>query len=196
MASEILIKGMVCERCVSVIKEGVHALGYPVEKISLGKLTFRNDNDGAALERIGKFLQQKGFHVISNKQVRIVRRVKELIKEVFAENTRYDLRHKFSALLSEDLRMNYDSISELFTRLEGVTLEKYIIRKRLEKVVELLVYADFTLTEIAYLTGFSSINHLSKQFKQLTGYSPSHYKVIKKAKEKLSGPSGENLYIL
>jgi AraC-like DNA-binding protein len=89
---------------------------------------------------------------------------------------KYDPRLKFSSLLSGNLHMSYDSISELFTQLEGITLEKYIISKRLEKVKALLVYSDFTLTEIAYMTGFSSINHLSGQFKELTGLSPSHFK--------------------
>jgi AraC family transcriptional regulator len=83
--------------------------------------------------------------------------------------------------------MNYDSVSELFTQIEGITLEKYIITKRLEKVKELLVYTEFTLTEIAYITGFSSINHLSRQFKELTGFSPTHFKSIRTTKQKLAG---------
>ena len=87
--------------------------------------------------------------------------------------------------------MNYDSISELFTHLEGITLEKYIITRRLEKVKELLVYTEFTLTEIAYITGFSSINHLSKQFKELMGFSPSHYKSVRSSKQKLAGKTSE-----
>jgi AraC family transcriptional regulator len=187
MASDILIKGMVCERCVYVIKDGITNLGYDVNHVSLGKLSLKSDIDKAGYQRIENFLDENGFEMISNRQVRIVNQAKELIHEVFAENVKYDSKLKFSALLSEALHMNYDSISELFTQLEGITLEKYIITKRLEKVKELLVYTEFTLTEIAYITGFSSINHLSRQFKELTGFSPSHFKSVRSEKKKLAG---------
>ncbi len=187
MTSEISIKGMVCERCISVIHDGVINLGYEVEKISLGKLIFKSEIDKDGYHRIEQFLNENGFEMISNRQVRIVSQAKELINEVFGQNVKYDTRLKFSSLLSETLHMNYDSISELFTELEGITLEKYIITKRLEKVKELLVYTEFTLTEIAYITGFSSINHLSRQFKELTGFSPSHFKYVRSSKQKLAG---------
>lgn len=172
---------------MSVIKDGITHLGYDVAKISLGKVSINQDLDKNALDRIGYFLSENGFELTSNRYVRIVSQAKELINEVFSENLKYDSRLKFSTLLSERLHMNYDSISELFTEMEGITLEKYIITKRLEKVKELLVYAEFTLTEIAYITGFSSINHLSRQFKALTGFSPSHFKSIRTEKKKIAG---------
>jgi AraC-like DNA-binding protein len=187
MASEILIKGMVCERCVSVIKEGITNLGVEIAKISLGKLSLKSDIDKEVYNNIEQFLTENGFELISNRQVRIVTHAKELINEVFGQNIKYDSKLKFSSLISETLHMNYDSISELFRQIEGITLEKYIITKRLEKVKELLVYTEFTLTEIAYITGFSSINHLSRQFKELTGFSPSHFKSIRTTKQKLAG---------
>ena|SRR5688572_18301356 len=191
MASDILIKGMVCERCVSVIKDGITDLGYEVNKVSLGKLSLNSELDKDDYQRIESFLTENGFEMISNRQVRIVNQAKDIIGEVFGENLKYDSKLKFSSLLSETLHMNYDSISELFTELEGITLEKYIITKRLEKVKELLVYTEFTLTEIAYITGFSSINHLSRQFKELTGFSPSHFKSIRSDKKKIAGQTQE-----
>jgi AraC family transcriptional regulator len=191
MASEILIKGMVCERCIAVIKEGITKLGHEVSKISLGKLSLNTEASKDELSKIETLLRENGFELIAKKQVRIVDQAKALINEVFSENVRYDSQLRFSSLLSEKLHLNYDSISELFSELEGITLEKYIITKRLEKVKELLVYADFSLTEIAYITGFSSINHLSRQFKELTGLSPSHFKALKKTKQNLSGSSAE-----
>jgi AraC family transcriptional regulator len=187
MATKILIKGMVCERCVSVIKDGITVLGFEVSNVSLGKLIFKNQPDQEGLSKIASFLAENGFELISNRQLRVVNEVKNIINEVFGVNLKYDARLKFSTLLSESLHMNYDSISELFTETEGVTLEKYIITKRLEKVKELLVYTEFTLTEIAYITGFSSINHLSRQFKELTGLSPSHFKSVRASKQKLAG---------
>lgn len=191
MASEILIKGMVCERCVSVIKDGITNLGFGIAKISLGKLCLKTDIDKKGYNQIEQFLGENGFELISNRQVRIVNHAKELINEVFGQNIKYDSKLKFSSLISETLHMNYDSISELFTQIEGITLEKYIITKRLEKVKELLVYTELTLTEIAYITGFSSINHLSRQFKELTGFSPTHFKSIRTTKQKLASQKSE-----
>ena len=191
MASEILIKGMVCERCMAVIKEGITNLGHEVSRISLGKLSLNTDLSKDELSKIETFLRDNGFELISKKKVRIVDQAKALINEVFSENVRYDSQLRFSSLLSEKLHLNYDSISEVFSELEGITLEKYIITKRLEKVKELLVYTKFSLTEIAYITGFSSINHLSRQFKELTGLSPSHFKAVKNTKQNISGRSAE-----
>ena len=192
MTTEILIKGMVCERCVSVIKDGLTALGYKINKISLGKLFIETELNKNDQSRVEYFLAENGFTLISNRQLRIVTQAKELIADVFNKNTKYDSNLKFSSLLSENLHMNYDSISALFTELEGITLEKYIIAKRLEKVKELLVYTEFTLTEIAYITGFSSINHLSRQFKELTGFPPSHFKSVRQSKQTLSGKTTED----
>jgi AraC family transcriptional regulator len=193
MASAILIKGMVCDRCVTVIKEGITNLGYEINKVSLGKLSLKSDLDQEGYNRIECFLVENGFSMVSNRQVRIVSQAKELINEVFRQNVKYHAKLKFSSLLADTMHMNYDSISALFTALEGITIEKYIITKRLEKVKELLVYTDFTLTEIAYITGYSSINHLSRQFKELTGLSPSHFKEVRSSKEKLTGPVDNNL---
>ncbi|HET6542723.1 MAG TPA: helix-turn-helix domain-containing protein [Chryseolinea sp.] len=193
MVSEILIKGMVCERCVAAIKEGITNLGHNVTKVSLGKLSLQAEIDKEAYTRIEDFLNKNGFEIISNRQVRIVTQAKALINEVFEKNVKYNARLKFSSLLADTLHMNYDSISELFRQVEGVTLEKYIISRRLEKVKELLVYTKLTLTEIANITGFSSINHLSRQFKELTGLSPSHFKEVRSSKQKLSGHVSHNL---
>lgn len=192
MASEISIRGMVCERCIAVIKEGITNLGHEISKISLGKLSLTEELNNEESNKIESFLQSNGFELISKRQARIVNQAKELIDEVFRENVRYDSKLRFSALLSERLHLNYDSISETFSALEGITLEKYIIAKRLEKVKELLVYTEFSLTEIAYITGFSSINHLSRQFKELTGLSPTHFKTVKNTRLFISERSGPN----
>jgi len=193
MTADIQIKGMVCERCVSVVKEGITKLGFQIASISLGKLTLTKKVDDERLMVIESFLNKSGFELISNKQTRIVKQAKAVIAEVFSREIKADAHMKFSSLLSEKLNMNYDSISSLFTQSEGITLEKYIITKRLEKVKELLVYTELTLTDIAYFTGFSSINHLSRQFKELTGLAPSHFKSIKASKKTLSGKSPEVL---
>lgn len=187
MGTEISIKGMVCQRCIAVIEGGIRELGYKPDQISLGKLSFNTALDTNAIKRIEDLLTVNGFALISNRQVKIVKQVKDIIDEIFLKDGRHHNKVKFSSLLPERLHMNYDSVSELFASTEGITLEKYIIAKRLERVKELLVYTKLTLTEIAFITGFSSLNHLSRQFKQLTGLSPSHFKAIKKTKQTVSG---------
>ena len=187
-ATQFYIKGMVCNRCVSVIREGITEMGFNIEKISLGKISILNRIDAAGCIQIKNFLKQNGFELIDDKQTRIINRVKEIVNEVYSQPVKYDSKFKFSALLSESLHMNYTAISEAFSDAEGVTLEHYIIQKRLEKVKELLVYTEFTLTKIAYITGFSSINHLSRQFKELTGLAPSHFKSIRNVKKRISRP--------
>lgn len=185
---DILVKGMVCDRCKSVIVNGISNLGYRVKNASLGKLSLESPVDNEALTRIEAFLNKQGFEILSDRTSRLVNRVKEIVNETFGEN-KYDVKQKFSAVLSERLNMNYDSISEAFAEVEGVTIEKYIITRRLERVKELLVYSDLTLTGIAHATGFSSINHLSRQFKELTGFPPSHFRLLRHKKEKLSSTS-------
>lgn len=191
MASGILVRGMVCERCISVIKEGVKNLRYEITKISLGKLCLKTEPGAEDLRKIENFLETNGFEMISKRQVKITNQVKELIDHVFRHNAGHGSTPKFTALLSEKLHMNYDSIGALFRNLEGITLEKYIINKRLEKVKELLVYSNLTMTEIASTTGFNSISHLSRQFKQLTGLPPSHFKSLRSAKQMAAGESAD-----
>ena len=191
MATEILIKGMVCERCIAVIKEGITSLGHEISNISLGKVFMVKELGEDESNKIEAFLRDNGFELVSKKQLKIVSQAKQLINEVFSESIRYNSQLRFSTLLSDKLHLNYDSISATFSKIEGITLEKYIITKRLEKVKELMVYSELNLTEIAYMTGFSSMSHLSRQFKELTGLSPSRFKAVKKTKQELSAISSQ-----
>lgn len=176
MATEIMIRGMVCERCITIIRDGLTAFGFEVESISLGKLTFARSLDDKAKQTVESYLIENGFALISNRQIRIVNQVKQLIDDVFSDQSRRQPRIRFATYLPENLHLNYDSISHSFAELEGVTLEKYIISKRIDKVKELLVYTNRSLTEIAYDVGFSSINHLSRQFKDYTGQTPTCFR--------------------
>lgn len=191
MTTDIIIRGMVCERCVSVIREGITALGYPVDRITLGKVTLENPAGDKDLQTIRSFLLSQGFAPVTGRHIQLITRVKQLIDDMLFLKTIPAPKQRFSTLLADELHMNYDSISAVFTKLEGITLEQYVINRRLEKVIELLVYTDHTLTEIARMTGFSSINHLSRQFRRLTGHAPSHYKAIRKAKSDLSLRQGK-----
>lgn len=182
---------MVCERCVAVVKQGLEDMGYAVQRISLGRVTFRENISDDDKARVSSFLSKTGFELIADRQTKIVSQVKKVIDNVFDQNIKYDAQVRFSGLLADTLHMNYDAISQIFSETEGLSLEQYIIAKRLEKVKELLVYTDFTLTEIAYVTGFSSINHLSRQFKEITGLTPSYFKSVRNEKKKVANKADE-----
>lgn len=184
MQQEFFIKGMVCSRCIASIKKGAEALNLPLQQINLGKVTFSTQVTHSQQTEFINYLLSNGFEVISDRNTRMIEKVKELVS-VYLQNSE-NRKIKLSILLSENLNLNYDSISEQFSAHEGITLERYVIHQRIEKVVELLTYTSLSLTEISYKTGFSSINHLSKQFKQITGFTPSHYRKIKSVKEHIT----------
>lgn len=189
MQQSFLIKGMVCERCISFIREGSKKLGLSLQSISLGKIVFTDALNSTDQLKLINFLTEHGFEPISNRHERTIQQIKQLVAKFIEDSPNNRKKVKFSEIISESLHLNYDSISELFSSSEGVTLEKYIITKRIERVIELLTYSNLTLTEISYQLGFSSINYLSKQFKEIIGLSPSHYRQLKIEKEKLSARS-------
>ena len=178
--NQLYIKGMVCKRCVSVIRDGIQALGLQVEEISLGKIRIHKKIDSDEFRQIQSFLNQNGFDLINDRHFRMITHIKEIVNRIFSQSDKSNIKSKFSTLLADSLHLNYSTISEIFSKSEGITLEQYIINTRLEKVKELLVYSEYTLTEIAHVTGFSSINHMSGQFKELTGLPPSHFKALRK----------------
>jgi AraC family transcriptional regulator len=182
MEQHLLIKGMVCERCVRLIRREVQQMGLCISNISLGRVSFCLELSLDDQTRLAAFLMDHGFETMSDRNTRLVQQIKQLAHQHLVS----DHRIRFSTLLAEELHMNYDSISEIFSASEGITLEKYIIRELLEKVKELLVYSDKSLTEISHLLGYSSINHLSRQFKEMVGVPPSHFRQIQSVKQHIS----------
>jgi AraC-like DNA-binding protein len=189
MEQQFLIKGMVCDRCIRFISDEANRLKLPLQSISLGKLVFSKLLTSTDQIKFINFLTENGFESMSHRHERTIREVKKLVNEFLEESSNNRKKTKLSVNISEALHLNYDSVSELFSAIEGITLEKYVITKRIEKVIELLMYTDLSLTEISHQLDFSSINHLSKQFKEIVGLAPSHYRLLKKEKEKISAES-------
>lgn len=148
--------------------------GLPVKEISLGRVRVKEDLGEQQLQQVRALLLDLGFDLLISKQNQLIRQIKEAVEEVLDNAAQEgEAKVKLSAILAERLHISYNSISELFSNSEGVTLERYAIQRRLDKVKALLGCADRTLTEIACQTGFSSVHHLSRHFKDLTGLSPS-----------------------
>lgn len=172
----IHIKNMVCDRCVMAVSELFHHLGLHPTSVHLGEVEIdESDMDDVKLKQLDSELAKLGFERIDDRRSRII----EQIKQVVIETMRTDLSRmniKWSDLISERLHYEYTYLSALFSSVEGITLEQYIIRQKVERIKELIVYDELSLSEIAWQLGYSSTAHLSSQFKKVTGLPPSHFK--------------------
>jgi AraC family transcriptional regulator len=174
---------MVCPRCIKVVNDELHKLGLNVINVELGEATIEVNNHTINTNEIEKVLQSNGFELLDDKQGKLVEKIKTLIIEKIQNSQPGKLeKFNFSKYLSENLNVTYQYLSHLFSSLEDTTLEKFIIHVKIEKVKEFLVYDELTLSEIAYNLGYSSVQHLSNQFKKITGFTPSYYKNLKDKK--------------
>ncbi len=179
----LYIKNMVCPRCIKVVKDELQKLGLNVISVELGEATIEINNGPLNINEIKKNLENNGFELLDDKQGKLVEKIKTLIIDKIQNSKPGNLeKFNFSRYLSENLNVTYQYLSHLFSSLEDTTIEKYIIHQKIEKVKELLVYDELTLSEISYNLGYSSVQHLSSQFKQVTGFTPSYYKNLKDKK--------------
>ena len=166
-----------------VVKTELERLGLFPLSVELGEVELANEPDESEKQRVRKALQQYGFSLISDKKSLLIERVKNLLVEL-VQNNNSELKTNLSDFLSARLNHDYNHISSLFSLVEGITVEKYFIAQKIEKVKELLVYDELSLSEIAYQQNYSSVSYLSNQFKKVTGLTPSHFKNIKGIKRK------------
>ncbi|MDP2686302.1 MAG: AraC family transcriptional regulator [Aequorivita sp.] len=176
---KLLIKGMVCDRCIYVLSEELPKLGLEVTEIRLGEVIIKEMDEIIAEHVIRAMLQSNGFDLIYRKNQKIIEQIKSAVEKGINEQLNTGEPVKFSTLISNELHKDYDSLSSLFSSLEGYTLEKFIISKKIEKVKQFLVYTDQSLSDIAYAFGYSSPAYLSNQLKKYTGLTSSYYKRIR-----------------
>ena len=175
---------MVCNRCIRVVREELEKLGLQVQRVELGEVDLANGK-GIDLRRIQLVLENNGFELIEDKRVRIIERIKlSILKLVQHDHRTSPLKLNHSDYLSRELGHDYHSLSTLFSSVENITIEQYIILQKIERVKELLKYGELTLSEIAYKMGYSSVQHLSNQFKKVTGMTPSYFKDLKESLRK------------
>ena len=177
------IKNMVCNRCIMVVKAELEKLGLHPASVDLGEVVLNEELNDTQKDQVKTALEKVGFELIDNRKSQLIERVKTLLIElVHRQNNQ--LNTNLSGYLSQYLGHDYSGISTLFSEVEGTTIEKFYIAQKIERVKELLVYDELTLSEIAYLLNYSSVAHLSKQFKKITGLTPSHFKQIGALKRK------------
>ncbi len=173
---------MVCDRCIAVVKQQLNQLGYEVKDISLGLAIIAPEPDEELLDNISSALKVLGFELIDKEKDHTIERIKNIIIEVIHHSDQPDQQPVFSQLLADRLRKDYHYLSRLFSSKEELTIEKFVIQQKVEKIKELLQYGELNLNQIALKMGYSSSAHLSNQFKSITGQSPSAFKLSSKNK--------------
>ena len=176
--STLFIKNMVCDRCILVVRNELSRLGVEVLQIKLGEARTKEEIAPEKKKEISHVLTELGFELIDDKKSKIIEKIKNVIIDLvhYRDN---DIREKLSDILSKELHHDYNYLSGLFSEVEGITIEKYFIAQKIEKVKELIVYDELSLSEIAFRLNYSSVGYLSNQFKKVTGLTPSHFKQIK-----------------
>ena len=172
---ELFIKNMVCDRCLMAVKNEFDKLGLTVAHMELGIISLQEADITELHDTLAQNLKSLGFELMVDKKEKTVERIKNLIVELIHQNNDL-LRTNLSQYLAEKLDKDYNSLSSLFRELEDTTIEKFYITQRIERVKELLSYDELNLNEIALQLHYSSVAHLSNQFKKTTGLSPSAFK--------------------
>jgi len=180
---EISIKNMVCNRCTMVVSQTFEKVGIKTENIQLGKVTTTEVVSPYELEELNQHLKSVGFEIIDDSKSRLIEAIKNSTIE-YVYHYSEENRMNFSDYLTNKLNLAYPYLSSLFSSVEGITIEKYMINLKIERVKELLVYDEQTLSEIADEMGYSSVSHLSGQFKKITGFTPTYFRNLRKQKRK------------
>lgn len=180
---QLYIKNMVCNRCILVVRQELDKVGIQYKDVALGEVEADDETPKEQIHEFSSRLNALGFELLDNSRQQLIEKIKNaIIKHVHYNED--DNLHNFSAILSEKLHRDYSYLSSLFSEVEGTTIEKYIINQKIEKVKELIIYDQLSLSEIAYKLGYSSVAHLSAQFKKVTGLTPSHFRQVGQNKRK------------
>src|SRR5690554_7634636 len=180
---KLTIKNMVCNRCIMADDNELSKVGLTDESIKLGEVILEEKPTDTQHNALENALQLLGFEIIGDKKKALIEKIKNTIIELVHYQDS-EMKTNVSDVLSEKLHHDYNYLSTLFSEVEGITIEKYHIAQKIEKVKELLVYDELTLSEIAHRLNYSSVAYLSNQFKKITGLAPSHFKKIGQYKRK------------
>lgn len=178
---KLYIKNMVCSRCKMVVKSELIKFGLHPSAVELGEATVKEELNDKQKKQLDKILISFGFALLDDKKSRTIEKIKNAIVEL-VHYSEEQLQTKLSEHISHQLNHDYNYLSNLFSEVEGTTIEKYFIAQKIERVKELLIYDELSLSEIALKLNYGSISYLSKQFKKVTGLTPTHFKQLKEIK--------------
>jgi YesN/AraC family two-component response regulator len=187
MSADILfVKNMVCHRCVLAVENVLKNSDISFQQVTVGEIHLQEPVSKTQFDLLKAELPKIGLELIGDKTSSTIEKIKQLvIKKARNEVAEKEVKMKLSTYLSQHLHHEYTYLSSFFSSVEGRTIEKYFIEQRIERVKELLVYNEMTLSEIALEMEYSSVAYLSNQFKKITGLTPSHFKQIGSQKRKL-----------
>ncbi len=175
--TKISIKNMVCRHCIEAALGVFRDLNLEVTAIQLGEATVKNPSEEIDFQQLEKMLKRKGFDLIEDREAQVVEQIKTaVIQLIHYAGAMPEVKN--SVFLSEKLSLSYAYLSKLFSKQEGITIEKYIILQKIERVKELISYGEKILSDIAFDLGYSSVQHLSSQFKSVTGMSVTDFKKL------------------
>ena len=172
---------MVCDRCILMVKQLLTSLSIDYSKVELGEIALNKPLTEERILSLKDELQVLGFELLDDRKASLVMQIKSCIIKYIHRDDDSVMNKKLSVLLSEKLAADYNYLSSLFSSVEGITIEKYVILQRIERAKELLEYNELSLNEIADKLSYSSVQHLSQQFKKITGLTPTQYKSSKEA---------------
>ena len=178
---KLYIKNMVCSRCKMVVKDELIKFGLHPTSVELGEVEVTEELNQVQKSKLNEALLLFGFDLIDDKKSRLIEKIKNTIVKLIYDSGE-QLKINFSQHISQLLHHDYNYLSNLFSEVEGITIEQYFIAQKIERAKELLMYDELSLSEIAFQLNYSSVSHLSKQFKKVTGLTPTHFKQIKEKK--------------
>ena len=175
---KLTIRNMVCDRCKAAVHRVFTTQGFPVHHVELGEVDLDHEPSNAELDALRDALRAEGFDLVGDRDATTIARIKAAIVKLVHHEGDLHGRVKLGDHLGGVLHKEYSGLTALFTQVEGITIEQFFLLQRLERVKELIKYGEMTMSEIADRTGFSSVAHLSAQFKKLTGMTPSAFKAM------------------
>lgn len=172
------IKYMVSDRCKMVVKKELASLGLHFIVVDLGEVEIMEDLSAEQREQLKIALAEWGLVLMDDKRAILIEKIKNAIVKMI-HHSNETLKVNFSDFLSEKLKYDYCYLANLFSEVQGTTIEQFIILHKIERIKELIIYEELNITEIAWTMNYSSVAHLSNQFKKITGLSPSHFRQLK-----------------
>lgn len=172
----LYIKNMVCPRCIMVVTNQAQETDLELESVALGVVKLMKEPTKDQLAAFKMNLEKNGFELIDDNKSMLLERIKTLVIDTIHHNDQFELTLNWSHYISDKLGYDYQYLSSLFSSVSGVTLEHYIINQKIEKAKEYLFYDELSVKEIAFKLGYSSVAHLSTQFKKVTGFTPTQFK--------------------
>jgi len=175
---KIYVKNMACESCKVVVKEALEELDIKPVKVELGEIETKEEISDEDKLKLNKIIKKVGLELLEKKQGILVEKIRQVIID-YVYNTEDKPTIKASAILSTELNHSYTYLANFFSEIEATTIEQYMIGLKIERIKELIIFGEHTLSEIAYMLHYSSVAHLSAQFKKATGLTPTHFKKLK-----------------